>query len=109
MQGWIGFRTVDQLKEILSGHFTTYFQRYKSKKVLVDATRMTGSFVEANEWMANELMPKLIDMGLQNIATALPQNVFAQLSADDWIKKIKGLDSRMFGSFEEALNWIKKI
>lgn len=105
--GWVGFRTTDQLKSVLDGHFMKIYQQYKCKSAIVDSTKMTGSFDEANDWMAGYFMPKLVNMGLKNVAVVLPQNIFAQLAVESWDKKVGGFASRNFGSLKDALNWLK--
>jgi hypothetical protein len=68
---------------------------------------MSGSFNDANDWLASVFMPKLIAQGLTKVAVVLPHNIFAQMAVDEWDKKIGGFTSRNFGSLNEALAWLK--
>jgi hypothetical protein len=104
--GWNGFRTTRQMKDVLEGHFMDIYRRYHSAKVLVDSTRMSGSFNEANDWLATVYMPGLIQLGLKKVAIILPHNIFAQMAVDDWDRKIDGFVSRNFGSVNEGLTWL---
>ncbi len=105
--GWNGFRTTEQLKDVLSGHFMDLFKKHKCKSAIVESTKMSGSFNEANDWLAGVFMPKLIGMGLTKVAVVLPHNIFAQMAVDEWDKKIGGFSSRNFGSVSDAVAWLK--
>jgi hypothetical protein len=107
--GWIGYRTNEQIKQVLDGHFMNLYQQYKCKNMLIENTRMSGSFTEINDWLAGYFMPKMIGLGLSNNAVVLPQNIFAQLAVEDWDKKVGGFASRNFGSLNDALNWLKTV
>ncbi|NJK96550.1 MAG: hypothetical protein HC905_17985 [Bacteroidales bacterium] len=86
--GWTGFRTTEQLKAVLDGHFMDIYKKYKCKGALVESTKMSGSFNEANDWLAGVFMPKLIGLGLTKVAVVLPHNIFAQMAVDEWDKKL---------------------
>jgi hypothetical protein len=105
--GWIGFRTTEQLKGVLDGHFMDFYKKHRCKSALVESTKMSGSFNEANDWLAGVFMPKLIGMGLTKVGVVLPHNVFAQMAVDDWDKKVGGFASRNFGSLNDAVSWLK--
>lgn len=105
--GWTGFRTTDQMKAVLEGHFMDIYKKHRCKGALVESTKMSGSFNEANEWLAGVFMPKLIGMGLTKVAVVLPHNIFAQMAVDEWDKKIGGFTSRNFGSVNDAVQWLK--
>jgi hypothetical protein len=105
--GWIGYRTNDQIKQVLDGHFMDLYKQYKCKGMLIENSKMSGSFTDVNDWLASYFMPKMIGLGLQHNAVVLPQNIFAQLATEDWDKKVEGFVSRNFGSVNDALNWLK--
>lgn len=104
--GWNGFRSTEQMKAVLDGHFLDIFKNHRCKGALVESTRMSGSFNEANDWLAEIFMPKLVSLGLRKVAVVLPHNIFAQMAVDDWDKKINGFVSRNFGSTNDALEWL---
>jgi hypothetical protein len=106
-QGWVGFRTTEQMKAVLEGHAMTILSKNKIKGSLVDSVKMSGSFNEANDWLANVYMPKLVAMGLRKTAVVLPLNIFAQMAVDEWDKKVGGFESRNFGSVSDAIQWLK--
>lgn len=105
--GWTGYRTNDQIKEVLDGHFMDYYTKHRCKGMLIENTKMSGSFTEINDWLATYFMPKMIKLGLKNCAVVLPQNIFAQLAVEDWDKKVEGFQTRNFGSVNDALAWLR--
>lgn len=105
--GWNGFRTTEQMKGVLEGHFMDIFKKNIVKCALVESAKMSGSFNEVNEWLATVFMPKLISLGLTKVAVVLPNNIFAQMAVDEWDKKIGGFHSRNFGSVSDAIEWLK--
>lgn len=105
--GWTGFRTTEQMKGVLEGHFMDIYKKNRVKSALVESTKMSGSFNEANDWLATVFMPKLIALGLTKVGVVLPHNIFAQMAVDEWDKKIGGFQSRNFGSVTDAVNWLK--
>jgi hypothetical protein len=108
-QGWIGFRTPLQMKEILSGHFLEIFKTYKCKYLLTDCSRMKGNFTEINDWYAGTFMEELIQSGLLANVTIYPNETFALMSVKEWNTKIKDVKNASFQTHSEALNWLALI
>lgn len=106
-QGWVGFRSTDQMKGVLEGHFMDIYKKNLCKGAIVESTKMSGSFNDATDWLAGTYMPKLHKMGLMRVGIVLPHNIFAQMAVDEWDKKIEGFVSRNFGSVSDALTWLK--
>lgn len=77
--------------------------------MIIENSRMSGSFNEINDWLATYFMPKMIEIGLKNNAVVLPQNIFAQLAVEEWDKKVGGFTTRNFGSVNDALNWLRTV
>ena len=105
-QGWIGYRSIEQMKDLLEGHLVNLFQQHPCKSMLMEGSRMSGSFSDINNWFAMTYMPKLMNLGLKNIAVVLPENIFAQLAVKDWAKKLRGFNVQTFSSLSEALTWV---
>ena len=105
-QGWIGYRSIEQMKDVLEGHFIKVFAENPCKSMLMESSRMSGSFSDINNWFAMTYMPKLMNLGLKNIAVVLPENIFAQLAMNDWTKKLRGFNVKTFSSLSEALTWV---
>ncbi len=106
--GWVGFRSSEQLKEVLDGHFFDIFTKNGCKKMVINNVKMTGSFSSVNDWLGNEFMPKMVSKGLTDNAVVLPGNVFAQLAVEDWDQKVGGFTTKNFPTLEEGLTWIRQ-
>jgi hypothetical protein len=107
IHSWLGFRTAEEFIEICDGHLYDLFKSNGCKKIIVDISKMTGSFDSVNDWMANTYMPKLMKIGFNCSAVVLPKDVFAQISVENWEQKVSGFTTRNFGDLNAALNWIK--
>jgi hypothetical protein len=105
-QGWVGFRTTEQIKEILNGHFMELYKVYKCQSMLQDLSQMSGSFSEVNDWYAFDFMPQLKSLGLKNNAIVLPKDIFAQLAMRDWMRKMNTFNNGCFATLSEAINWL---
>ncbi len=105
--GWIGFRSHDQLREILDGHFIDLFTKYKCKGMLIDNSKMEYSFTDNNKWLAEYFMPKMVQAGLKYNAVVLPKDIFSQISIKEWDDKISGFESKNFDQIYKALDWLK--
>ena len=107
--GWVDYRTNDQIKEVLDGHFIELFKTSGCKKSLIENSKMTGSFSGINDWLGEYFMPKMIGMGLTSNAVVLPADIFSQLAVEDWDEKTTGFVNRNFGDLNEAVNWLKSL
>jgi len=107
--GWVGFRSAEQLKEVLDGHFFDIFATNKCPKMLINNVAMTGSFSSVNDWLATDFMPRMINKGLKDNAVILPSNLFASLAVEDWDQKVGGFTTRNFKSIDEGLTWLRSI
>lgn len=82
---------------------------YKPKKTIPDVRDL--SFVvsiELQEWVAREIFPPLIEMGLSKVAYVMAQDLVTQLSIEQAMDEGDGskFTTCYFGSKEEARNWI---
>lgn len=107
--GWIGYRKKEQIIEVLEGHFWDTFIKYPCKKMLIENSKMTGSFSGINNWLTNTFMPRMIEKGLKQCAVVYPANIFAQLAVEDWDQKVGGFHNKSFKSEGEALTWLKMV
>ena len=104
--GWVDSRTNDQMKEILTGHFYEIYKKYRCANMLMDCTKMKGSFSGINQWYATVFMPEISRKGLKNHALVNPVEQFAQLSVKDWTRKVIGINNQNFDTLSDALNWL---
>ena len=105
LHAWEGYRSNEQFKEVLSGHFLDLLKKHKCPYMLTDISKMTGTFADSNDWLATVFTPQLISLGVTKHAVVLPSNIFAELSAKDWETKIQGFTTHNFNNRETALKW----
>jgi hypothetical protein len=107
---WVGSVTNDEIKEIYDGHFYTFLQREKVRKILVDTSKMNGFFDGVNTWLAEYYIPKLLKIGIKHNAFLLPEEFYLHLATDDTDEGVETpFVTHMFGSEDKALNWLKSI
>ncbi len=111
---WFGsYLLVEEVKEgALLG--LEKMKEYQVTKLLNDNTNLEGTWDEANDWIAQEWMPKAIEAGLMKFAHILAPDIFGQLAAEfmgDNAKKLEEetknvFQMRMFGDLESAKKWL---
>jgi hypothetical protein len=79
---------------------------YKSKKWLADISLMEGNFERAKDFIARNIIPKAMELGLQCEPLVLPNEIFALVSAQETgLQIINHFELRMFATVEEATTW----
>ena len=108
---WLGYRTDEELKEVLEKILYPILVENKCYKVLVDTSLVEGSFDGANDWLADYYMPKIITAGLRLHGMVLPADLYASLALELYQENnVKnGFDNRMFPSVEAAYAWLKTV
>jgi hypothetical protein len=104
--GWVGYRTNDQMKDILTGHFKDIFKEHPTINMLTDCSKMKGSFMDLNNWYVKNFIPELTTLGLKNNANIFPTETSAQIAVKDWNDKVQGINNMTFFSLNEALSWL---
>lgn len=84
-------------------------EQNKSTKWLADLSHIEGSFEESREWIAKNVVPRAMKLGLKYEALVLPKNIFAMLSVQETLVNIEGLEIRIFGDTKEAVAWLNSI
>jgi hypothetical protein len=103
---WNGFRSNDQLRDVLDGHMMDLCRIYRCKNIIMDCTKMRGSFSDLNDWLTKIYTPKLIAAGIKSLVIVIPEDIFAHLAVKDFGKKVQGINYRSFKALSEAFNWI---
>lgn len=109
---WIGsYLSVEQVKQgCLLG--LDKIKEHKCSLLLNDNRQLEGVWDEANDWIATEWMPQAIQAGLMQFAHILPQDLFAQLSAEFMEENAKKVENifqlKMFNNREDAEKWLLK-
>lgn len=108
---WNGFLDVDN---IIKAHEQSLelIKKYKVVNLIEDVRKFSGPFSKANDWFINTYTPSIIKLGVSKTAVILNDNVFTELSVNDLKEnpefKKMGLLYRVFGSMEDATEWIRE-
>ncbi|MEM6831403.1 MAG: hypothetical protein AAF551_12885 [Bacteroidota bacterium] len=92
-------------EEHKASHTKAFFEVAKEKGVacvIADCSKMKYSFSrEVTDWFANEMMPKLSQIGIKRIITILNDSSMSKLNADSW-QRANNIDLPNVGNFAEA-------
>jgi hypothetical protein len=112
LSDWTGYVTTEEVKKAANAGLEL-FQSYggKCKKMLKSNEKLQGSWDEANEWIANDWMPRALGGGLKYFAHVVSPDIFAQMSAESLEQNFKeaGFTMRTFGSMADAQNWLRSM
>ncbi|MEM9828988.1 MAG: STAS/SEC14 domain-containing protein [Bacteroidota bacterium] len=103
---WKGDVTADEVIEACKAGID-YIEEKKPEKILNDNSQLTGPWDEANEWIAQNWMPRALAAGLKKFAHVISPDVFGALSAEELITKVSGFEMRIFEDEEEAKSWLR--
>jgi hypothetical protein len=104
---WKGEVTVDEVIEACVVSIE-YLEEQKSPKILNDNSQLKGSWDEANEWIAQNWMPRALAAGLKKFAHITSPDVFGALSAEELVTQAKDFEMRIFNNRAEAKAWLKE-
>jgi hypothetical protein len=80
---------------------------HKSKKWLADISKLEGDFQEAKDFIAPNVIPKAMDLGLMCEAVVLPNEVLALISVQEaGSQLINHFELRMFAKVQDAIEWL---
>lgn len=105
---WQGpFGNTDNLKQGLMLVLDN-IKEHKSKKWLADISLMEGNFDLAKNFIARNIIPRAMELGLQCEALVLPNEVFALVSVQEaGLQMINHFELRMFATVEDATSWLE--
>ncbi len=89
--------------------FLSLIKEKEQSKLLNDNRQLIGVWDEANDWLANEWMPQVIQAGLSKFAHIYSKDFYANLSAEfleDNAKKIGGFEIKLFDDEQKAVDWL---
>ena len=105
---WNGFLTVDLVKEG-SEELLKLIKELKVSKVLVDNRKVSGPWQAANEWYEKDWNPRAVKEGLRNMAVIMSDNLFTQLSLQNFEKITSGVYTvHIFNADAPARTWLKE-
>ncbi|MGD1894998.1 MAG: STAS/SEC14 domain-containing protein [Cyclobacteriaceae bacterium] len=103
---WVGEVTVEEVKE--GGEkMLEQVQLRSCSKVLNDNRDLTGSWDEANDWIQESWMPRMVAAGVTKFAHMISPDIFAALSVEEMATRVSGFEMRIFEDEEEAKAWLK--
>ncbi|ELR71791.1 hypothetical protein C900_02376 [Fulvivirga imtechensis AK7] len=108
---WNGFLDVDNIIKVHEQSLEL-IKKHKIVNLIEDVRKFSGPFSKANDWFINTYTPSIIKLGVKKTAVILNDNVFTELSVTDLKEnpefKKMGLLYRVFGSMEDATEWIRE-
>jgi hypothetical protein len=100
----------DEIKEVLGGHFVDEFIASKCTRLLADLSQWAVSWDGVNDWLRDDLMPRLYDAGLRHLAVFVApteESESNRFAAERFSTENPGVDSSFF-SEEAAVAWLKR-
>jgi len=103
---WIGFQREQEVynsgEEILK-----IFQKLNCQKILNDNRKVLGPWNKAANWTQNYWFPEMIKAGLTHFAWVFPENLFAELSAEEAMPDTEVVHK--FADYNSAEQWLNKV
>jgi hypothetical protein len=103
---WTGDVTVEEVIEACKVSIE-YLEEIKPSKILNDNSQLSGSWDEANDWIAQNWMPRALAAGLKKFAHIMSSDVFGALSAEEMVTKVSDFEMRIFSNRADAEAWLK--
>ncbi|MFH1562423.1 MAG: hypothetical protein ABIF11_03255 [Nitrospirota bacterium] len=90
--------------------YLQYKKDYPALEWFVDARQLRPMDPQDVDWVAKEILPKFGAAGLTREAFVIPQNAMAKLAIHQYETKAADgqVTVRMFGSVDEAKQWLKE-
>lgn len=107
---WVSEAFDEEIKEILGGHFVDEFVAAKCSLLLADLSQWAASWDGVNDWLRDELMPRLYAAGLRHLAVVVAPSEEAasnRFAAERFEAENPGINSS-FVSEQAAVAWLKR-
>jgi hypothetical protein len=76
--------------------------------ILNDNREVTGSWNQANEYLAQEWLPQAVALGLRRFAHVLAPGIFAQMSAEQLHVRVgTRFEMQLFNDLDSARQWLR--
>ncbi|RSK48925.1 STAS/SEC14 domain-containing protein [Hymenobacter rigui] len=83
-------------------------QQTGATAILNDNREVTGSWNQANEYLAQEWMPRAVALGLRRFAHVLAPGIFAQMSAEQLHVHVGSqFEMQLFNDLDTARQWLQ--
>jgi hypothetical protein len=104
---WTGDVTVQEVIDACQASLE-YLEKFNCPRILNDNSQLSGSWDEANEWIAQNWMPRALAAGLKKFAHITSLDVFGALSAEELQTQAGDFEMRIFSDRAEAEAWLKE-
>lgn len=102
---WFGYLDVEEVKAGANAGLALLIQAHTSK-FLNDNRQLEGSWDDANEWIAQDWMPRALQAGLKKFAHVVSPDIYAALSAEEMESNVLDFEMKIFEDFEAAKVWL---
>ena len=105
IQNWKGFAVSEKFREAINASLIQ-FKQGEEDKIISNTKDFSLVKKEDTDWVAQVIMPQLVQHGLRYMAFVVPSNIFSQLSVDNF-KEEAGtvVNIRYFEDLESAKEW----
>jgi len=108
IQHWSTYSGSANFREANNKTVDIFKTKKRVTKIISDSLVLGVVKKEDTDWVAEDINPVLIKLGLKKIAFIVPDSVFAQIAVDNYKIEAKGaLAVRYFKNMPDALSWIK--
>ncbi len=108
---WFGDVFDEEIREVLGGHFVDAFIASKCSKMLGDLSQWTSSWDGVNDFLREDVMPRLFAAGLKHGAVFVKGDASAEEDANRFAlerfeNNIQNVNASFF-SEQQALAWLR--
>lgn len=103
---WIGDIELDDIKKGVNAYLDL-LSITGINRLLNDNTQYKGNFIEINGWIAEQLIPRGLDLGLRYFAHVLSPQFISRFSAVDLGLRVKPIEFKAFKTLGEAEKWLR--
>ncbi|XXX74462.1 hypothetical protein WMF30_43125 [Sorangium sp. So ce134] len=108
---WFGEVFDEEIKEVLGGHFVDAFVESKCTKILADLSQWSTSWDGVNDFLRDDLMPRLFAAGLRHLAVFVKRYESADDDANRFaLERFANEIDNVNGSFfseQAAVEWLR--
>lgn len=111
IQTWKGFFNSEFFKTGVEKTNKLFEQKRPVKKFLVDISQSSVIKKEDTDWAARTAIPKAISNGLKYYGFVLPENVFTQVSLNNFKQELNqpSIEIRLFDNIDSAKTWARSL
>ena len=109
IQTWKGFAKSEDFRAAIHASLEV-FKKEKINKIISNTKSAALVNKEDTDWVAQVITPQMVQYGLRYMAFIVPNDVFTQLSVDNFKKEANSVVSiRYFDQLETATQWLSSV